>query len=277
MFYHNAAGFRSASLERKAKTQGMKSGRRGVYRSSLQKVREFELEEARLIQQAMVPVEPLRAHSVEFASKFRPVAEVSGDFLDYFLLADRRVAFYLGDVVGKGLPAALYAALAVGTLRGIHKTGQAPSAVLELFNERLRVRLLPGRYCALQYGVFDPRSSELWYANAGLPRPLHISAKSCREVGEGGLPSGLFPNARYEQYTIRLASGDALLFVTDGIVDSVDPSGEQFGLERLVEVCGQNGNESATTLLARIFEAVDAFGAGARQYDDITAAVLKLA
>src|SRR5574337_1114138 len=138
--------------------------------TSLEKVREYEIEEARNIQQAMVPAGPLRARGLEFACKFLPVSEVGGDFLDYFWLMDHRLACYLGDVVGKGLPAAMYAALAVGTLRGIHKTGVPTSSVLELFNERLAMRPVPRRFCSVQYAVFDPLTGELLYANAGLPR-----------------------------------------------------------------------------------------------------------
>lgn len=248
-----------------------------VHSAPIEKVREYEIEEARNMQQAMVPTEPLRAHPVEFACKFRPVTEVGGDFLDYFWLPDRRLGFYLGDVVGKGLAAAMYAALAIGTFRGIHKTGMPPTSVLELLNERLRMRVLPGRYCAVQYAVFDPPSWQLWFANAGLPLPLHISSAGCCELGEGGLPSGMFAGARYTQHTVRLASGDAVLFTTDGLLDARNREGEEFGIERLIAVCAENKNKPAEILLGFIFAAVELFSAGAPQQDDMTAAVLKLA
>ena len=239
-------------------------------------MRASEMEEARNIQQAMVAVESLRDHPLEFASKYRPAAEVGGDFLDYFWLKDRRLGFYLGDVVGKGLPAALYAALAVGTLRGINKGGERPPSVLELLNERLRMRVVPGRYCSVQYAVFDPASGRLWYANAGLPLPLHISATGCRTLGAGGLPSGLFADAQYEEHTVQLGHGDAVLFSTDGIIEARNGDDDDFGLDRLRELCDRNRGESADGLLARIFGEVDGFMGGARQHDDMTAAVLKL-
>lgn len=246
-----------------------------VYSSSLEKIREYEIEEARNIQQAMLPAGPLRAQAIEFASKFLPAAEVGGDFLDYFQLSDRKVGLYLGDVVGKGLPAAMYAALAVGTMRGIHKTGKPPSSVLELFNQRMRVRVLPGRYCAVQYAVFDPIASELWYANAGLPKPLLISPAGCMELGEGGLPAGLFPGSRYTEHTVALTAGDAVLFTTDGLLDARNPQGDDFGPERLMEVCGESRNEPPESLLGAVFAAVEAFCDGAPQGDDMTAALLK--
>lgn len=242
----------------------------------LEKLREYEIEEARNIQLAMLPTEPLRAQRIEFACKFLPASEVGGDFLDYFWLTDRRLGFYLGDVVGKGLPAAMYAALAVGTLRGIHKTGQPPHAVLELFNARLRMRALPGRYCAVQYAVFDPFSGELSCANAGLPKPLHVSATGCRELGEGGYPGGMFAGARYTADTVWLAAGDAVLFTTDGLPEACNRDGEEFGLERLAALCSENKEATAEGLLDSVFAAVELFSDGVTQQDDMAAAALKL-
>src|ERR1700694_4013393 len=107
---------------------------------SIEKLREEELEEARAIQSVMLPAEPLRAGAVRISHEFQPVAAVGGDFLDYFELADGSIGLYLGDVSGKGLPAALYAGLAVGTLAGIHKTGMMPGRVVSLLNQRLLLR-----------------------------------------------------------------------------------------------------------------------------------------
>lgn len=244
--------------------------------SPLERLRERELEEARSLQQAIIQAEPLRAPKVEFASRFRPYEDVGGDFLDYFSLSDNRLGLYLGDVVGKGLPAAMYAALAVGTMRGIKKTGELPPAVLELLNRRLRMRVPPARYCAVEYAVFDPVSYQLWLSNAGLPKPVLISARNCCELGEGGLPSGLFPDTRYEQFTARLDAGDAVLFLTDGLLEAQNGAGEEFGNERLLEACAKMRGESAESILARLFEAVDAFAGGTHQHDDMTAAVMKL-
>src|ERR1700738_5323754 len=120
---------------------------------SIEKLREEELEEARSIQSVMLPAEPLRAGAVRISHEFQPVAAVGGDFLDYFELADGSIGLYLGDVSGKGLPAAMYAALAVGTLRGVHKTGQSPALVLSTLNRRLMIRGTPRRHAAMQYAV----------------------------------------------------------------------------------------------------------------------------
>lgn len=242
---------------------------------ALRQLRESELEEARNLQRCLVPNSALRANTIEFVSRFQPVTEVGGDFLDYFFLSDRRIGIYLGDVVGKGLPAAMYAALTVGTLRGIHKTGAPPTTVLSLLNRRLRTRAVPGRYSAVQYAVYDPATRELWYANAGLPRPIHISADKCQQVGEGGLPSGLFDDARYDQWNITLKPGDAVLFATDGLIEAHNPARDEFGAERIMDVCRRNLAGPPDLLLDRLFEALLEFTNGETPHDDMTAALLK--
>src|SRR5260370_7227278 len=141
--------------------------------ASVEKLREEELEEARAIQSVMLPSEPLRAGAVRISHQFQPVAAVGGDFLDYFELSDGSVGLYLGDVSGKGLAAAMYAALAVGTLRGVHKTGQSPAAVLSTLNRRLLGRGVSRRYTATQYAIFAPPPSDMHITTTAIPRPFH--------------------------------------------------------------------------------------------------------
>jgi hypothetical protein len=128
---------------------------------AIEKQREQEIEEARVIQWAMLPLETFRTDSVVVSHEFQPVTDVGGDYLDYFALAEGTLGLSIGDVSGKGLPAALYAALAIGTLRGVHKTGLYPARVTGLLNERLCLRGIPGRHSALQYAVFYPATGEM--------------------------------------------------------------------------------------------------------------------
>ena len=243
--------------------------------SALMQLRESELEEARNLQLSLLPNAPLCVAGTEFTSRFRAAAAVGGDFLDYFSLSDNRIGIYLGDVVGKGLSAAMYAALTVGTLRGIHKTGCPPMTVLSTLNRRLRTRTVAGRYSAVQYAVYDPDTRELLYANAGLPRPIHFSGNACREVGHGGLPSGLFDDAQYDQYSVTLAPGDAVLFLTDGLIEAHDSGREEFGSSRVMEICKEYIHTPSEALLTRLFSAVDEFSGHASPQDDITAALLR--
>ena len=240
---------------------------------ALEKLREEELEEARAIQSMMMPAESLHAGEVMISQAFQPIAAVGGDFLDYFVLTDGRVGLYLGDVSGKGLPAALYAALAVGTLRGVHKTGTSPHEVLATLNRRLMIRGMPRRHTAIQYAVFDPCSHELHVASAGMPGPFHLSARSCRILEIGGMPPGLFATSDYETLTVQLQPGDSVLFCTDGITDAFDRDGEQFGIERLQELCDPHKLAAPCELLGQIFAAVESFAGGREQHDDMAAAL----
>src|SRR5713226_5626456 len=195
---------------------------------ALEKLREEELEEARAIQSVMLPAESLRSGAVMISHEFQPIAAVGGDFLDYFELTDKSVGLYLGDVSGKGLPAALYAALAVGTLRGVHKTGTAPHDVLATLNRRLMIRGMPRRHAAIQYAVFDPRTKDLQIASAGMPGPLYVCASGSRILEITGIPPGLFAATGYETLTLQLQPGDSVLFCTDGLTDAFDCDGIQF-------------------------------------------------
>jgi sigma-B regulation protein RsbU (phosphoserine phosphatase) len=243
---------------------------------ALEQMLALELEEARAIQQAMVNVERIRRDHFEAAVLFRPAREVGGDFLDYFTLTDGALGYYIGDVVGKGLAAAMYAALAVGTLRGLNKSGTAPAEVLALLNTRLRMRVIPGRYCAVSYAVLDPATLVLRYANAGLPRPLHITEDDCRPAGEGGIPAGMFGDTSYEGNVLRLSPGDTILFSTDGLFEAQGVSQEQFGDARMRDICLENRGTSPEALLACVMEAVDAHCGDCAQHDDITALALRV-
>jgi phosphoserine phosphatase RsbU/P len=243
---------------------------------TIEKQREEELEEARAIQSVMLPSEPLRADAVIISHEFQPIAAVGGDYLDYFKLTDNSIGLYLGDVSGKGLPAALYAALAVGTLRGVHKTGTSPHDVPATVNRRLMIRGMPRRHTAIQYAVFDPRSHELRISSAGMPGPFHLRANGCRILELNGLPPGLFAGAGYETLTLQLQPGDSVLFCTDGITDAFNRQDEQFGIERLHELCNTERRTSPAKILGRIFAAVESFSCGQAQHDDMAAALFHL-
>jgi phosphoserine phosphatase RsbU/P len=231
--------------------------------------------EAREIQDSLVPGSGLKTGEFELAFRYSPLKEVGGDFADFFTLPDGKIGLYVGDVVGKGLAAAMYAALVMGLLRAVNKSGTTPAAVLEMLNKRMLVRPVAGRYSATLYALFDPATNELTFANAGLPYPLLVSANGTTELKLGGLPSGLFPGATYDQYTIRLHPGDMVLFATDGVHESRNHWDEDYGWEQLSETWLHCAKQSASDSLDTLFDSVKLFSRYVEQRDDITAVALK--
>ena len=215
--------------------------------------------------------------SVEIAFRFIPFSEVGGDFVDFFCLPDGFIGIYLGDVVGKGLSAAMFAALVMGTLRGIHKTGTDTAHVLSLLNECLVQRPIRGRFCSTLYALFNPALRELIFSNAGMPLPLLVSGSACcRQLGEGGLPSGMFPRATYGRHVVQLGPGDCVLFATDGLHELRNGEGVEFCTAQMEEVWAQCGHTSATESVDFVFDRQVAFSDGSPPHDDITAVVLKV-
>ena len=171
-----------------------------------------------------------------------------GDFADFFRLPDGLISIYLGDVVGKGLPAAMYSALVMGTLRGIHKTGTDTADVLARLNERLVQRPIRGRFCSTLYALFSPATRELFFSNAGMPLPLLASSTTSR-LGEGGFPSGMFPGAAYERHVVQLGHGDCVLFASDGLHELRNGEGVELCAAQMKEVWAQCRHKSATESL----------------------------
>jgi phosphoserine phosphatase RsbU/P len=237
----------------------------------------YEDDEARQIQQSLLPTGSLTAQSFEIAYRFWPFTGVGGDFADFFNLPDGNAGLYIGDVVGKGLSAAMYAALVTGMLRGIHKTGETTASALAVLNKRLLVRPVTGRYSATLYAVFDPASRQLTFSNAGLPYPVLASESGCRILGEGGLPSGLFPDSAYSQHSVLLSPGDAVLFATDGLHEIRDHHDNDFSWERLGEIWHACRSKPANDALDSLFQGAADFSRGGQSpRDDITAVVLKI-
>ncbi len=244
--------------------------------SDLEALREQELAEARAIQLGMLPHGPLRTADATIGHEFQPFYEVGGDFLDFFTLTDGVIGIHLGDVTGKGLPAALYAALAVGTLRGVHKTGTPPATVLSTVNRRVMLRGVSSpRYAAVQYACLDTRTGILRIASAGMEGPLILSARGCRELELRGIPPEMFPETNYESETVQLERGDSVIFLSDGFSESQNSAGDFLEMERVPAICEPLRENTPEEILRRMKKAVVSFSSGRPQQDDRTAAVLR--
>lgn len=233
-----------------------------------------ELAIAREIQQSLLPSADKTLAFVTGCSVNIPCREVGGDYSDYFDMEGGKLGFAIGDVSGKGMPAALLAAMLQGIFCAQTLLNLPLPSMIANVNCSLARRSTGSRFVTFFFGILDPEGN-LTYTNAGHNPPLLFRADgSLHELTRGGMVLGLFPQAQYESDTVHLDPGDHLVLFTDGLLEALNPAGEEFGEVRLHEVLQTNAGASAGILLRRLQEQVACFSAGAPQHDDITLMVL---
>src|SRR5829696_6704922 len=200
---------------------------------------EQELEVARLIQQNFLPKELPDLPGWQVAAYYRPAREVGGDFYDVISLPDGRFAFVVGDVTDKGVPAALVMSATRSVLRAYAQRLIEPGIVLEQVNEHLVPDMPEKMFVTCLYGVLDPRSGHLRFANAGHDLPYVKTAGGVVELRARGMPLGLMPNMPYEEKETTLQPGESVLLHSDGVVEAHDPQRQMFGFPRLKETVGK--------------------------------------
>jgi sigma-B regulation protein RsbU (phosphoserine phosphatase) len=189
-------------------------------------------------------------------------------------MTDGSLGFALGDVAGKGPPAALLSAMMQGIFAAQAATADRPSQTISRVNLALYRRGIESRFVTLMYGVLDP-DGRLIYCNAGHNPPLVIGRSGVRRLERGGPIVGLFDSAVYEDEAIKLASGDWLVVFSDGVSEAMSASGEEYGEARIIACVEQNVALEPQKLLEALFTDVREFAKGAAQSDDITAMVLR--
>jgi serine phosphatase RsbU (regulator of sigma subunit)/anti-sigma regulatory factor (Ser/Thr protein kinase) len=235
---------------------------------------EQELEVARLIQQNFLPKELPDLPGWQVCAYYRPAREVGGDFYDVIPLPDSRVAFVVGDVTDKGVPAALVMSATRSVLRASAQRLIEPGAVLERVNEHLCPDMPEKMFVTCLYGVLDPASGRLRFANAGHDLPKVKTAEGALELRARGMPLGLMPGMSYEEKETLLRPGDSVLLHSDGIVEAHDPERDMFGSPRLMETV--SGTPGGQRLIDRVIEELETFtGRDADQEDDITMVTLE--
>ncbi len=235
---------------------------------------EQELEVARLIQQNFLPKELPELPGWQLAAYYQPAREVGGDFYDVIPLPDGRVGFVVGDVTDKGVPAALVMSATRSVLRASAQRLIEPGTVLERVNDHLCPDMPEKMFVTCLYGVLDPASGLLRFANAGHDVPYVKTADGVEELRARGMPLGLMPRMKYEEKEAVLAPGESVLLHSDGIVEAHDPDREMFGFPRLKEtVADAPGGQQ---LIDRVLRDLTGFtGPGAEQEDDITMVTLE--
>jgi serine phosphatase RsbU (regulator of sigma subunit) len=246
-----------------------------LYREATEKARlERELQVAAEIQRALLPDALLTGSHFEVAAASIPCRAIGGDFFDYFNLPDDHFGFALGDVAGKGPPAALLTAMIQGAFAAQVSSAGSPAALMALVNRTLIRRAIQSRFATVIYGTLSP-DGRLTYSNAGHNPPVMMTRNGVRRLETGGLILGLFPQASYEEETIQLASGDTLVIFSDGVTEALNAAGDEFGEERLLESLEACRSLPPEAVLDRILTAVRTFAASAAQNDDVTALVLR--
>jgi serine phosphatase RsbU (regulator of sigma subunit) len=248
-----------------------------LYSQELEKLKlEREMSIAAEIQQALLPSGRYSGRGVEAAAVSVPCRAIGGDFFDYIELADGHgFGFTLGDVAGKGPPAALLTAAIQGVFSTRAPDGASPAHTIATVNKAVIRRAVKARFATMMYGVLRTDSGSLTYCNAGHNPPLVIGRNGVRRLERGGLILGLFPDAVYEEETITLEPGDVIAVFSDGVSESVNRADEQYEEHRIAEcVCRHVGADPAV-ILERLLDDVRAFCEGAAQPDDLTAMILK--
>jgi len=226
---------------------------------------------------------PKRLKGVDAAASFSAARELGGDFYDYLVPESHTLIVALGDVSGKGVPAALYSVFAGELVRGrtfrrrYVPEGSSPAAVLMSINTILHERQLEEYYCTLCYSIFDLKRRTVTLSNSGLPYPVRATGDTCAVVEARGVPLGSFPGMSYDEVSFPLASDDVWVFCSDGVTEAMNRRSEEFGTTRLCDVVSHTRHLTAKEIVHSIVEAVDAHRAGFAPNDDTTVVVLKFA
>ncbi len=233
-----------------------------------------ELDKAREIQEGLLPKKIPQVRGFEIAGAWQPASVVGGDYFDVLKFSEKRIGICIGDVVGKGLSAALLMANLQASFRAFASEDVSPGMLLGKLNEVNCNNIAPDKFVTFCYCTIDTTENRLTYANAGHWPPIlfHKSGEAI-PLREGGAPLGIFSNRVYGNTGLALESGDRLVLYTDGLTEAMDSAKQEFGERRLMQLCSRNLALSASDLLAAIRKDVVGYCSGNFQ-DDFTLVVV---
>jgi sigma-B regulation protein RsbU (phosphoserine phosphatase) len=244
---------------------------------------EKEVRFAQRVQMALLPAGlPKRMKGVDVAAVFDPARELGGDFHDFLAPESNTLVVAVGDVSGKGVPAALYSAFAAELVRGrtfrrrYLPDRSSPAGILSSVNTILHQRQLEEYYCTLCYAVFDLKRHVLTLANSGLPYPVRHSGGVTSQIELPGVPLGSFQGTTYDEVSLALHAGDVFVFCSDGVFEAMNVAGQEFTAERLMKVVAESAELPAAKIVEAIFTAVETWRNGADPNDDMTAVAVKI-
>jgi serine phosphatase RsbU (regulator of sigma subunit) len=246
-----------------------------LYRETLEKAKmEQEMRIAAEIQQALLPKATSGVKFIEAAAASIPCRSIGGDFFDYIDHSNGEFGFALGDVSGKGPPAALMSAMMQGMFAAQAYSTTGPAPAITNMNKALCRRGLESRFVTLMYGSVAA-AGQLTYCNAGHNPPFVIGKAGVRRLEAGGPVIGLLEFAPYDQESVQLDSGDTIVIFSDGVSEALSSTGEEFGDNRLLETVQTAGPLGVQGLVEHVIGAVRIFTRGAAQSDDITVMVAR--
>jgi sigma-B regulation protein RsbU (phosphoserine phosphatase) len=237
---------------------------------------ERDMAAARELQFRLLPPVLPKLRNLEIAAKFSPARAIGGDLYDVLGYSNSRTAIAIGDVSGKGAPAAIYAALVSGILRSHAPIEPAPAEMLAALNYSLSERRVDAQFVSLIYALWDDDSRTLQVANSGLPRPMYCHNGKTQLIEATGLPLGLFDDAEYDEFTFQAEPNDIFVFFSDGILDATNKAGDLFGRTRLEKVVNGCAGNSAESMVKSIFKAVTEHASGVETFDDQTVVAIKV-
>ncbi len=237
---------------------------------------ERDLALARELQMRLLPQTLPKLPHLELAAKFVPARAIGGDLYDFIPYSLSRLGIVIGDVSGKGAPAAIYAALVSGILRSHAPIEPSPAEMLRAVNLSLAERRIEAQFVSLIFAVWDDQNRTLLVANSGLPRPVHVHAGKNEVIEATGLPLGLFDDANYDELRFKTKPGDMFVFFSDGILDARNRDGELFGRGRVEALIAKCAGRSVGCVVDSIFKAVAEHSAGVETFDDQTVVAMKV-
>ena len=237
---------------------------------------ERDLRRAQEIQMHLMPGIAPKIPGMDAALHFQPSSELGGDLYDFLSYGRDRQVIIVGDVSGKGAPAALYGAMASGTLRSLVPLKLPAPDMMKQLNVMFLERKIEGHFITLTYAIWEPRTKILTMSNAGMPLPILLRKGVCRAIRVEGVPLGLLEHTDYQPVTVNLESGDLLAFFSDGITEANDLHQDEFGSRRLENILREHAQKPPQEIVSQVFKELKEFEAGRPQRDDQTLVILKV-
>jgi len=237
---------------------------------------ERELTAAQRLQSALLRPVPDIDYGLDITARILSAREVCGDLYDFLSYGTQQLGVALGDVSGKGSAAALYGAIATGILRSLSPQKLQPAELLRQLNQLVSDRRVEGRYMTICFATWQKARQTLRLANAGQTQPLLWKDGRVEQIKLTGFPIGIFDDATYEEWNVRLKQGDILVFLSDGLTEASNREGKFFGSGRLMDLLAANTHMNSSELADRMLEEVQDFTRGGAITDDRTLVVMKV-